>query len=156
MNEKIAGMYPWAKNTQAMRDQVLNTLSDADLAYTPGGDAMKLGELFREWGEIEHAYIESFTQFTQTFSYRTDKPEVANSVAALGAWLKSLDEQLEAALEAVEDSEKIIKREGGFETTVFVQLDIYLQALLIFMAKLSVYFRIMKRPLPGEISSWIG
>ena len=44
----------------AIRDKILNSLTDADLSKSLGGNTMTLGALFREFGEHEHIYAESF------------------------------------------------------------------------------------------------
>src|SRR6185369_2530844 len=68
---------------QALRDQLMEILSDEDLGLRLGGETMSLGELCREIGEIEHTYVESFRTFRQDFSYRN--PDLALE----GAWTRS-------------------------------------------------------------------
>ena len=42
--------WPWIEGTHAMRAHLLDTLSDADLTFNPGGRNMTLGALVREIG----------------------------------------------------------------------------------------------------------
>ena len=70
MNSIMTGYYPTFEMYQAMRNQLMEILTDADLDYTPGGTNPSLGALCRELGEVEHAYIQSFKTFTLDFSYR--------------------------------------------------------------------------------------
>ncbi len=156
MNEKVAEKWGWAAATHGLRDEIVNGLTDADLLFTPGGDAMTLGALCREMGEVEKAYADSFKNFTQTFSYRHPDRTVETSVDALKTWLKQLDGETEAAIGAVQDENRIITRDSGYETPVLQQLDFYLQALLIFLGKATIYLRAMKKPLSADMIAWVG
>lgn len=153
MQEKWA-MY---EGTHGMRDEVLDTLTDADLAFNPGGANMTLGALFREMGEIEYSYTQSLKNFTQNFDYHADEPGLDGSVPKLKAWLQSLDAEMKAALDALsdEDWQKPIKRDSGYETSIDFQMDIYMQALLISFGKLSVYLKAMNKPLTNAVKDWI-
>ena len=87
MDEK----WSWIDGTHGMRNGLLNGLSDADLAFTPGGDNMTLGELFREIGEIEVAYTQSLTALKTDFSYRSTEAGLSTSVERLKAWYQRMD-----------------------------------------------------------------
>ncbi|MBA3825974.1 MAG: hypothetical protein H0X24_19005 [Ktedonobacterales bacterium] len=54
-----------------------------------------------------------------------------------------------------DDLAKTIDR-GGFAASVEMQLDVYLQALLIFFGKVTVYFHAMERDLPDGWQDFIG
>ena len=54
-----------------------------------------------------------------------------------------------------EDTTKTIDR-GGFAMPIELQLDAYLQALLIFLGKATTYLKTMNRPLPTQIQESIG
>jgi len=153
MQEKW-GIY---EGTHTMRDEVLASLTDADLAFNPGGTNMTFGALWREMGEVEYSYVQSLKNFTQDFSYHNDDAALAGSVERLKAWLQSLDAEMKAALEAYSDDDwnKTIKRESGYETSIEYQMDIYLQALLIFFGKVSVYLKAMNKPLTPAMADWI-
>ena len=157
MNKMMEEVFPMIEGTHGMRAGLLDVLTDADLSFTPGGQAMPLGALLREFGEIEHAYVESFKTLKQDFSYRNAAPGLDTSLEQIRAWYHSLDHELRAVLGAMsdEDLKRTIQR-GGFAPTVDVQLQIYLQALLIFFGKATIYLRVMNRPLPESIAGWIG
>jgi hypothetical protein len=150
------------KEYQALRGELLEVLTDIDLAYRVGGSSASLGALCREIGEIEHGYVQSFKTFRLAFDYHHD-PQVVSSVAALSSWFAELDRDLMAAIEGLSE-EDIANRHIGrsdFDVDDFsplsgVQLDIYREALLIFYAKVSVYLRAMGRSLPGHWQEWIG
>ncbi len=59
MNRMMNEKWPWIEAAHRMRSQLFNILSDADLAFSPGGQTMTLGALCRQMGETEHAYIQS-------------------------------------------------------------------------------------------------
>ncbi|HLX34306.1 MAG TPA: DinB family protein [Candidatus Limnocylindrales bacterium] len=141
-----------------LRGQLLDTLTDADLAFRPGGRNPTLGELCLEIGEVEHAYVESFLTFRQDFHWRNPDRSLAASVEGLRAWYAELDTRLDAALEALTAADvagRRIDRGGEFLVDVTQQLDIYREALLIFCGKAAVYLRAMNRALPGRLAEWI-
>jgi hypothetical protein len=156
-NKLMEELFPMIEGTHGMRAGLLDVLSDADLAFTPGGQAMPLGQLLVEFGEIEQAYVDSFKTLKQDFSWRQPDASLAGSLEAIRAWYHRLDHELRAVLGALSDADlqKTIDR-GSFQPTVEVQLQIYLQALLIFFGKATIYLRVMQRPLPKAIESWIG
>jgi len=153
MDEK----WPWIEAAHGMRSQILDILSDADLGFTPGGQNMTLGALYREMGEVEYAYIQSLKTLKQEWSYRTSDADLVGSVAQLGAWFHTLDEGMKVAIAELldEDVNKTVDR-GGNAVTVEFQLDVYLQAVLIFLGKATIYLKGMNKPLPKEFQEYIG
>jgi len=157
MNQYFQEKWSWIGGTHTERMQLLDTLSDADLAFTPGGKCLSLGALCRESGEIEHSYIASLKTLRQDWSWSNTDAGLEGSVAQLKAWFQTLDAEMKALVEAFSDDDmkKTIDR-GGFSMPVDTQLDVYLQALLIFLGKASVYLKAMNKPLPGQMQEYIG
>ena len=153
MNEK----WSWIEGSHGMRTQLLDMLNDTELAFSPGGQNMTLGALCREMGETEYSYIQSLKTFQQNWSYRNTEAGMDSSVARLQAWFQALDEEMKATVAALadEDFQKMVKR-NGFEMPVEMQLDVYLQALLIFFGKASIYFKAMNKALPQQFQEYIG
>ena len=58
MNSIMTGYFPAFQEYQAMREQLIATLTDGDLGYTPGGANPPLGARCRDIGEVERAYID--------------------------------------------------------------------------------------------------
>ena len=54
------------------------------------------------------------------------------------------------------DLAKIVEREGAPTWPVETQLEVYLQALLIFFGKLTIYLKALDKPLPKEFRDYIG
>lgn len=158
MNSLIENKWSWVEGTHGMRSQLMGILSDADLSCSPGGQNMTLGALLREIGEIEHAYVQSFKNFKQDFNYRNTEAGLDTSVERLSAWFQSLDDDMKTTLSAMSeaDTKKEIERPGGFKAPVEMQLDIYLQALLIFFGKATIYLKAMNKEIPQSIQDWIG
>jgi uncharacterized damage-inducible protein DinB len=158
MNSYMQERWSWVEGTHAMRKQLLDSLTDADLSFNPGGQNLTLGGLCREIGDIQHSYVQSLKQFQQDWGYRNTDVGVETSVEKLKAWFQALDDDMKATLERMseDDLQKVINRGGGFEVPVAMQMDIYLQALLIFFGKAVVYLRAMNKDLPGQIGQWIG
>ena len=157
MNRYMQEKWPWIEGTHALRVQLLDTLSDTDLAFSPGGQNMTLGALCREMGEIEHSYEQSLKTFQQDWSYHNTEADLESSVARLKAWFQTLDDELKATVAALsdEDLQKTVDR-GGYKMPVELQLDVYLQALLIFFGKVTIYLKAMNKPLPQHIQEYIG
>lgn len=157
MNSSLQEKWSFIEGTHGMRSELLNVLSDEDLAFNPGGQNMSLGALCVEMGDIEYSYIQSLKTFKQDWSYHNTDIVLENSLTAIKSWYQSLDEEMKAIVSALpdEDVKKSIDR-GGFSVPVDLQLDIYLQALLIFFGKATIYLKAMSKPLPESIRDWIG
>jgi len=157
MNSYMQEKWPWIEGTHALRTQLLDTLSDAELAFSPGGQNMTLGALCREMGEIEHSYTQSLKTFKQDWSYRNTEAGLESSVARLKAWCQTLDEVMTATVSALSDEnlKKTVDR-GGYAMPVDMQLDVYLQALLIFFGKAAIYLKAMNKALPQQVQEYIG
>jgi hypothetical protein len=159
MNSLVESELPILKATQALREQLMNTLTNDDLTYKLPGENPTLGELCFGMGEIENSYIQSFKTFTQDFAYRPDTDSVGKSVEKLKAWYQTLDTELVAALNALSEDDivnKHIERGHDFSPAVITQFHIYREALLIFYAKADVYLRALGKRLPGQWTWWIG
>lgn len=81
---------------------------------------------------------------------------VETSVSKLKDWYQTLDAELEATVSALsdEDFEKMVER--GFAVPLKTQLEIYLQALLIFFGKVTIYLKAMNKPLTQKMQEWVG
>lgn len=159
MNQIITQHYPMFQMYQSLRGKLMDMLSDEDLRYTPGGSNPTLGELCREIGETQHAYIQSFKTFTQDFSYRNTTPGMAEHLDQLKQWYAELDQELRATIEALSDDDvasRMVERGPDFKIPPQIQLDIYKEALLLFYGKATVYMRAMDKSMPEQWREWIG
>ncbi|MCL4878025.1 MAG: hypothetical protein KJ064_15310 [Anaerolineae bacterium] len=156
MNRFMENKWSWIEGSHGMRTQLIDSLSDADLVFNPGGRNMTLGELCREMGEIEYSYVQSLKTFQQDWSYRNTEAGLERSTARLKAWFQSLDEEMKTTASAFSDEDLNKTIERGFAVPVELQLEIYLQALLIFFGKAAVYLKAMNKPLPQQMQEWIG
>jgi uncharacterized membrane protein YccC len=158
MNSIVSQFGELLTMTHALREQMVSLLTDADLAYRLPGANPTLGKLCREWGEVQHAYTESFKTFKQDFSYRTEEPGVETSVEWLTAWYKTLDAEMAAALEALSEADiqsRVVDR-GGWSLPVTANFHTYREAVLIFGGRASVYLKALEKSLPDQWRSWIG
>jgi hypothetical protein len=159
MNSIMTDYFPMFEMYQAIRNQLMETLKDSDLSYTPGGTNPPLGALCREIGEVEQAYIDSFKSFTLDFSYRNTTPGLERSVAQLVAWYADLDAELKATIAGLSEediSSRLVDRGGDFKLPLQIQLNVYQEALLIFYGKSAVYLKGMGKQLPQQMQDWIG
>jgi hypothetical protein len=158
MNSLIESEFPLSEGSQTLTYDLMNMLTDADLAYKLPGDNPTLGELCREMGETEHAYIQSFKTLKYDLSYRHPDPEIASSVERLRAWYAQLDAEFESVVRGFSEEDlqnKQIDR-GGFAPSLFVQFQIYREAVLIFYAKASVYLKALQKPYNDKWRAWVG
>ena len=157
MNRYMQEKWPWIEGTHGMRSQLTDILSDADLPFSPGGQNMTLGALLREMGETEYSYIQSLKTFKQDWSYHNTEAGLESSITRLKAWYQALDEEMKATVSNLSDEDlaKTVDR-GGFSAPVDLQLDVYLQALLIFFGKATVFLKAMNKALPQTIQEYIG
>ncbi len=157
MNCLMQEKWPWIEGSHGMRSQILGVLIDTDLAFSPGGQNISLGALCREIGDIEYAYIQSLKTFTQDWSYHNTEAGLETSVTRLNTWYEELDKEMNATLSAFSDEDitKTIDR-SGYPMPLPLQLDAYLQALMIFFGKATTYLKAMNKPLPETIQEWIG
>lgn len=159
MNQIMQSYYPIFEMYQSLRQQMMDLLSDEDLTFKLAGNPT-LGAMCREMGEVEQAYIDSFSTFKIDFSYRhPEANKMESSVAALAAWYGELDEGLKTAVSTLTDddiSNKIIERGHNFMLPPNIHLTVYNEALLIFYGRASVYLKAMGKTLPEQWQQWIG
>ena len=157
MKRFIKERWPWLEEARGMRSQLLDILSNADMSFSPGGQNMTLGTLLHRMGDLEHSYIQSLKTFKQDWSYRNTEAGLESSVTRLKTWYQTLDDEMKATVSALSDEDltKAVDR-GGFSMPVELQLDVYLQALLIFLGKATIYLKAMNKPLPKQIQEYIG
>lgn len=158
MNSIERDQFALLDQTLAIRDQMLDSLTDADLAKSFGGTTMTLGALLREFGEHEHIYAQGFRTFKHDWSYKTDDVSMETSVEKLRTWFKALDEQLKASLAALPE-EAILGQtidRGGFNPPVMVNFHVFREAVLIFGGKASIYLRSLNKPFADQVRDWIG
>ncbi len=142
--------------TQAIRGELMDVLTDADLAYALPGSPT-LGALCRESGQVEVMYIESFKTLKQSFTYAPVDPALETSVDQLKAWFARLDADLEAALLAHKDTDvQATTVNRGFPMPLGGQFHTYREALLIFYGKATCYLHGLGKPQPPQMRSWIG
>lgn len=158
MNRFMQENWSWVDGSHQMRTGILDTLTDEDLSFSPGGTNLSFGMLIRELGEVQTSYLRSFQTHKQDWDYRNTEPGLDRSGAQLKAWFQSMDDELKATITAFsdEDLKGIIERPGGFSMPVEQQLTVYLQVLFIFFGKSVVYLRAMNKPLPPALQEYIG
>lgn len=155
-NSLVTGEFGILHETVAIRDQIMDVLTDADLAYR-FPNCPSLGELCREAGETEESYSDSYKTFTQTFDYGKSDPALATSVGKLKAWYAQLDRDLEAAMAALSEDDvqnRVIDR--GFPMPPRVQLHCFREAMLIFYGRAVMYLWALGKPISEQTKAWIG
>ena len=138
------------------RDELLLALTDADLAFNPGGDNPTFGELCLRIGETQHSYAESFLTFAADFDYRYPDPSIATSIERLREWHGHLDGELEDALESLSkaDAGRSVRREG-VQVPLAAHLLVFNEALLLFFGKAFVYLKAGGIAMPNKWGAWV-
>jgi len=157
MKRSIQERWPWLEEVPGMRSQLLNILSNADLAFNPGGQNMTLGALLHKMGDLEYSYIQSLKTGVRDLSYHNTEARLENDITRLKAWFQALDRELLDTIAAF-SKEDLIRRidRGGFNSTVEREVDHYGEALLIFFGKVTIYLKAMNKPVPESIENTIG
>src|SRR5215813_11499968 len=158
MNRLMDVKWPWIEGAHLLRAQLLESLTNEDLAFSPGGSNMPLGTLLREAGDVEYSYIQSLKTFKQDWSYHNPEPGLEGDVEKIKSWYAALDQEMKATIEAFSDDDlaRPIERGSGLSLPLDLQVEVYLQAQLIYLGKAGVYFRAMHRELPQLFQDYIG
>lgn len=157
MSSLVKREFPLLEQTLALRTQLLDILTDTDLAHLLPGNP-SLGELCCEAGRHDEIYIESFRTFVLDWSPRRAPHGAQTQVEVLREWYASSDDSLKTALTALSEEDlqgKTIARQG-YAVPVGVQFHIYRESILIFCGKASVYLNSLGRRLPPQWQQWIG
>jgi hypothetical protein len=72
------------------------------------------------------------------------------------AWFQGLDDEMQAVMVAFSEEENKTIERGGEAVTAAFQLDVYVQAVLIFLGKATIYLKAMNQPLPESFQEYIG
>jgi len=157
MTDRLTSSTQGIIGSHMMIEGALSRLNDADLAFSPGGDNVTLGEIFKSFGDIQDSYNQSLKTFKQDWSKSADNPEVTTNLDSLKAWFKQLAGEMRETLQSLteNDLQKPIDRGNNVIRTLDEQLEIYIQALMIFFGKLVIYFRAMSKDLPPSIEQYI-
>jgi len=157
MKRFIQERWPWLEEVRGMRSQLLDILSNADLAFSPGGQNMKLGALLRKMGDLEYSYIQSLKTGVQDWSYHNTEAGLESDITRLKTWFQALDDEMLDTISAF-SNEYLTKRvdRGGFNSTVEREVDHYGEALLIFFGKATIYLKALNKPVPESIENTIG
>jgi hypothetical protein len=143
------------RGLHAIRNGVVDSLTDSDLTFSPGGSAPSLGDLFIEGLLLEQSYSDSLLDLQQTWPEPPLPP--ATSLEDLGTRLAEADRSMESVFDDFksDDWEVSVVRPDGTERTRSEQVEIYSQAMLILLGKSVVYLRAMDRALPDALATYI-
>lgn len=152
MTPRLTGL----KGLHGMRDGVLDRLHDEDLAFSPGGDNISFGRLLAELAALERSYAQSLQDRVQQWPPDGSVSRVPERTSQLRQLFTMLDRDIESAVAGTSAEDTAITRSDGGIRTLDEQVEIYMQALFIFLGKAVVYLRAMGRPLPTSIAHYIG
>ncbi len=130
MNTILKDEYP---GNHDLRDQMLDILSDDDLAYRLPGNNLTLGALIEEMGRTQQIYTKSFATGEMDWLLEARPPAASGSVAALKMWFEELDAEMVTALEGSRTTTSRPTRSTGVTASPPPRCDqfqIYREALL--------------------------
>lgn len=157
MNSLVEGDGQYLPMANGLRIMALDLLEDADLKYALPGNPT-LGEVFREAGDIERSYIDSFKHFKQDFTYRHADKEVETSIAKLKAWYAQLDAEFDTVLKGLSEADianQTVDRGGDFKPSLHDQVMVYTDAVFIIAGKVSIYLHALGKA-NEQWKAWIG
>ena len=156
MIAELEGPYRQVHESLVPRNELLAALTDADLAFSPGGDTPTLGELCVSLGETQHSYAESYRTFEADFDYRHPDRTIAGNIQRLRTWHAELDARLDAALTnlSAADAGRTVARDGE-RIPLATHLLVFQEALLIFYGKVFVYLKTRGAKMPNKWGAWI-
>jgi hypothetical protein len=157
MNSLMENEFP-LHLAQGMRYDLLNLVTDDELAYKLPGDNLTLGALCREMGETEYNYLQSFKTLKYDATYRNTEPGLETSRERLAAWYKVLDEEFEAVMGGFSNDDLQNQRveRVGWSPSLAVQFMIFHEAVLMFYAKASIYLKALQKPYSEEWRMGVG
>src|SRR5437868_1827028 len=94
MKRFIQERWPWLEEVRGMRLQLLDILSNADLAFSPGGQNSTLGALLRKMGDLEHSYIQSLKTGVRDVSSYNTEAGLESDLTRLKVWFQALDDEM--------------------------------------------------------------
>lgn len=158
MNSLIEHHFPILEQTLALRQELHQSLDDADLLFALPGN-LTLGELCRQQGEIDVSYIDVFKTFKQNWTYTHPKHTVESDLNSLQGWITQLEAEFKAVVSQLSEeqiSSQIVNRGNRLDFSIGIVFHIYRESLLIFLAKASLYLKALDKPLSQQWRGWIG
>jgi len=146
----------WLRGLHGMRDGILEQVTDADLGFCLGGDNVSFGQLFQDLADLEQSYGASLRDQVQRWP---DHEGVRGTptTSELQRRFEALDTEMEVALTSAEKATDIaITRPEGEVRAPDEQVEIYTQALFIFLGKAVVHLQAMSKQLPPSVAHYIG
>jgi uncharacterized damage-inducible protein DinB len=140
------------KFTRGLTLELLDSLTDAELAETPNPNVGPFWKQFRHVGRLQECYQEALNSRKIRFDYQNKRYRGGCSKNALRAYLRALDRELVQALERV-DWNGTIEWEGGM-TSVFQHLMRMLAHETIHHGQWILYARLLEKQLPPGWKAW--
>jgi hypothetical protein len=140
-----------------MRSGLIDQLEASDLKFSPGGQNPPLKRLFADIAASEQSYTYSITNLKESDTHQLGGSPAFSDIPGLRQTFAELDAALEQAIARVGDEQLSlpVKRTNGHTVSLEQQIDIYMQAVFIYLGKLVVYYLAMDRDLPPSVKRYI-
>ncbi|WP_431277995.1 hypothetical protein [Leifsonia poae] len=142
----------WIPGLHSMRNAVLDAVTDEDLAFSPGRDALTWAALLGQAIATQRDYLRSFTRGVMVWS----EPIPPASLAMARRLFDAQDDELVAILTSSHFDPKAPIDRPDLTRTANEQIEAYVQFMLMFLAQATVYLRAQGRPVPPSVAANIG
>jgi uncharacterized damage-inducible protein DinB len=132
--------------------ELLDSLSDAELAETPGRPLGPYWKQFRHVGRLQECFQEALNTKKVRFDYVNKRYRGGCSKSALKAYLRALDRELLQAIDRVNHDTKIDW--NGEAVSVFQHLMRMVEHEVLHHGQWILYARVMKKNLPPGWKVW--
>ncbi len=131
----------------------MESLTESDLAYSPGGNLGPLWKQFRHVGSVQECYMEALITRQMRFEYRDKNFNAAPTKALLLAYLRALNTELIITLDSL-DWEQTIRWSGDDQPKVLEHLLRLVNHETLHHGEWIVYLRLLGKDCPESWRAW--
>ncbi len=132
---------------------LLESLGESDLAYTPGPGVGPFWKQFRHVGSVHECYMEALITRQMRFEYRDKNFQAEPSKPLLLAYLRALNTEFVITLDSL-DWGATIRWSDDDRPTVFEHLLRLVQHETLHHGEWIVYLRLLNKPFPSSWQAW--
>ncbi len=132
---------------------LLESLTESDLAYSPGGDLGPVWKQFRHVGSVHECYMEALITRQMRFEYRDKNFNAHPTKPLLLAYLRALNTEFIVTLDGL-DWEQTICWSDEDRPTLFEHLLRLVQHETLHHGEWIAYLRLLNKTFPPSWKAW--